>query len=192
MKNEDKPCNCVNCNLARVVNDLLNMDQRKPSKPKLSENQIREAMGMRNALAGQSAGGDVELSPLIEKTWERFADELNKRDSMNDIKSSDEIKINISQPVPKPGDTIRVESLTSEPSKQDVIENTTGLKGQIGGDYYKTLAIQPVEYCYRNNIPAIESAVIKYVTRHRAKGGAKDIKKAIHLLTVLLELEYKC
>lgn len=64
------------------------------------------------------------------------------------------------------------------------------LDDQIGGDHYKNLKIQPVVYCYYNKIPSIESAVIKYVTRHRSKGKAEDIKKAIHLLQVLLKLEY--
>jgi hypothetical protein len=52
------------------------------------------------------------------------------------------------------------------------------------------LKIQPIEYCYKNNLGAIESAVIKYVTRHNFKGGQEDIEKAIHLLYILLEFEY--
>lgn len=64
------------------------------------------------------------------------------------------------------------------------------LKEQIGGNHYSKLAIQPVEYCFHNKIPAIEAAVIKYVTRHKDKGGSDDILKAIHLLNILLELEY--
>ena len=65
------------------------------------------------------------------------------------------------------------------------------LDKQIDGDHYKSLVIQPVEYCFYNNTPSIESSVIKYVTRHRFKGGKKDIKKAIHNLEMLLELEYE-
>jgi hypothetical protein len=67
---------------------------------------------------------------------------------------------------------------------------TNALEKQIGGDHYSKLKIQPVEYCYHNNIPAIEAGVIKYVTRHKEKGGAQDIHKAIHLLEILLKLEY--
>jgi len=33
--------------------------------------------------------------------------------------------------------------------------------------------------------------VVKYVSRHRNKNGAEDIKKAIHFLNLLLEIEYK-
>ena len=66
----------------------------------------------------------------------------------------------------------------------------SALDVQTGGDHYKDLLIQPVEYCYYNNIPALEGSVIKYVTRHRFKGGEEDIRKAIHCLEMLLDLEY--
>ena len=61
---------------------------------------------------------------------------------------------------------------------------------QVGGDHYKQLPIQPVEFCQRNRLPACETAVVKYVCRHHEKGGAQDIRKAIHYLELLLELEY--
>ena len=61
---------------------------------------------------------------------------------------------------------------------------------QEGGDHYKSMKVQPVEFIHSNKIPFIEGAVIKYVSRHRAKNGAEDIKKAIHFLELLLELEY--
>lgn len=64
------------------------------------------------------------------------------------------------------------------------------LKKQVGGQHYKNLAIQPAEYCQKNRLSYCESSVIQYVTRHREKNGAEDIKKAIHCLELLLELEY--
>ncbi len=64
------------------------------------------------------------------------------------------------------------------------------LQKQVDGNHYKGMKIQPIEFCYYNEIPAIESSVIKYVVRHRNKNGKLDIKKAIHLLNILLELEY--
>jgi hypothetical protein len=63
------------------------------------------------------------------------------------------------------------------------------LDTQIGGDHYKTLAIQPVEYIHRNNIGYFEGNVIKYVTRWRTKGGVADLEKAKHYLELLIELE---
>lgn len=58
---------------------------------------------------------------------------------------------------------------------------------QVGGDHYKKLAIQPAEYCYRNNLNNLESEAISYITRNRFKNGREDLEKAIHSLQILLE-----
>jgi hypothetical protein len=63
------------------------------------------------------------------------------------------------------------------------------LKDQVGGNHYSKLAIQPIEYIYKNNIPFPEGSVIKYVTRWRDKGGIKDLQKAKHFIELLIELE---
>jgi hypothetical protein len=62
---------------------------------------------------------------------------------------------------------------------------------QVGGGHYKDMAIQPMEYCQKNNLGAAESFVVKYVSRHKSKNGAEDIKKAIHCLQLLLQIDYK-
>ena len=62
---------------------------------------------------------------------------------------------------------------------------------QIGGVHYKKLKIQPAEYVHANNIPYLEGSVIYYVTRWRDKGGLEDLKKSIHTLQLLIELESK-
>ena len=65
----------------------------------------------------------------------------------------------------------------------------TALDTQIGGDHYKTMAIQPVEYIHKNGIPFIEGCVIKYVSRWRNKGGVEDLRKARHFLDMLIAME---
>ena len=65
------------------------------------------------------------------------------------------------------------------------------LRHQVGGDHYKDLVIQPVEYVHANKIPFIEGSVIKYVTRWRAKNGIKDLEKAKHFIELLIALETK-
>lgn len=65
------------------------------------------------------------------------------------------------------------------------------LEKQEGGQHYKDLKIQPVEYIEANNLPYLEGNVIKYTTRHASKNGIEDIKKAIHYLELILELRYK-
>ena len=60
---------------------------------------------------------------------------------------------------------------------------------QIGGGHYKDMPIQPIEYCIANQIPFAEGNVIKYVSRWRKKGGVQDLKKARHMLDMLIEAE---
>lgn len=74
-------------------------------------------------------------------------------------------------------DTTKVESRTV-PQSLDI---------QVGGEHYKKLGIQPVEYILANDIPFIEGNVIKYVTRWKDKGGIKDLEKAKHFLEILIE-----
>jgi|TARA_R110000796_G_scaffold214800_1_gene330757 hypothetical protein len=66
----------------------------------------------------------------------------------------------------------------------------SSLDVQEGGDHYKNMAIQPVEFIAANKIQFLDGCVIKRVCRHRAKNGAEDIRKAIHELNLILELEY--
>jgi hypothetical protein len=57
---------------------------------------------------------------------------------------------------------------------------------QVGGNHYQ-LPIEPIDYIVKNDIPYREGNVIKYVTRHKKKNGAEDIKKAIHYLEMILK-----
>ena len=68
---------------------------------------------------------------------------------------------------------------------------TSALDKQVSGNHYKDKGIQPIVYIYANNLGFCEGNVIKYVTRHKEKNGATDIRKAIHYLELLLELEYQ-
>jgi hypothetical protein len=60
---------------------------------------------------------------------------------------------------------------------------------QVGGDHYKSLKIQPVEYIHANGIGYFEGNVIKYVSRWRSKNGIKDLEKARHYIDLLIQLE---
>lgn len=72
---------------------------------------------------------------------------------------------------------------------KDPARSVSALDTQEGGDHYKSLKIQPVEYIHANNIGYFEGCVIKYVTRWRAKNGLEDLRKAIHFIELLMELE---
>jgi hypothetical protein len=62
---------------------------------------------------------------------------------------------------------------------------------QVGGTHYKNCKIQPVEYIYANDLGFLEGNIVKYITRHRAKGeGASDIYKVKHYADLILQLHY--
>lgn len=61
---------------------------------------------------------------------------------------------------------------------------------QVGGDHYRKLLIQPVEYISANELDFLQGNAIKYLSRHKGKGGAEDIKKAMHYCQLILELQY--
>ncbi len=68
-------------------------------------------------------------------------------------------------------------------------EEIKALCAQVGGDHYKKLKIQPVEYIHANGIGYFEGNVVKYITRWRDKGGIKDLEKAKHYIELLIQLE---
>ena len=68
---------------------------------------------------------------------------------------------------------------------------TSALATQQGGDHYRTMAIQPIEYITANSLDFLQGNVVKYISRHKNKNGAADIRKAIHYCQLILELQYK-
>ena len=65
------------------------------------------------------------------------------------------------------------------------------LMRQEGGEHYKGMKIQPVEFVHANGIPYLEGCAIKYLCRHKAKGGVVDLLKAKHYIDLIISLEYK-
>lgn len=63
------------------------------------------------------------------------------------------------------------------------------LSVQIGGQHYKSMTIQPLEYSMANQLDACQHTIVKYVTRFREKGGVQDLEKAKHVLDILIEME---
>lgn len=60
---------------------------------------------------------------------------------------------------------------------------------QTGGNHYVLKAIQPWDFIIANNLGYLEGNIIKYVTRHKEKGGIEDLKKAQHYLQKLIETQ---
>jgi len=64
---------------------------------------------------------------------------------------------------------------------------------QVSGNHYKSLKIQPLEYCMANDLNACQTHVIKYVSRYDKKwkdkkDQIKDLKKAKHVIDMQIEL----
>lgn len=60
---------------------------------------------------------------------------------------------------------------------------------QVGGDHYKSKAIQPWDFIVANDIPFLEGSAIKYIARWRDKGGLDDLEKAKHFIDKIIEVE---
>ena len=63
---------------------------------------------------------------------------------------------------------------------------------QVGGDWYKKLKLQPLDYCMDNNFNACQTKVIKYISRYNLKhktikDQVKDLEKAKHVIDMLIE-----
>ena len=70
----------------------------------------------------------------------------------------------------------------------ELLDNPKGT--QVGGDHYREMPIQPIEFTMKNELGFCEGNVVKYISRHRKKNGAEDVKKAIHYCQLLLQHEY--
>ena len=60
---------------------------------------------------------------------------------------------------------------------------------QVGGDHYKKMKIQPIDYIMANQMPFCEASVVKYVSRWRDKNGIEDLRKAKQLIDFIIEDE---
>ncbi len=67
---------------------------------------------------------------------------------------------------------------------------TDALQIQEGGSHYREMKIQPVEFITANGLGFVEGNVLKYLCRHRSKGGKSDLLKARHYIDLLIQLEY--
>lgn len=82
--------------------------------------------------------------------------------------------------------SIQIPDPYAEPAKPKIDPD----KRQVGGDHYKKLKMQPIELVMQNDMGFCEGSAIKYICRHTGKGGADDIRKAIHYLQLLLKHKY--
>lgn len=104
--------------------------------------------------------------------------------------STDDLDVLVSQPVSTIIGHSNSTVKSDESIREDYQSKPSSLTVQEGGDHYKTLKIQPVEYIVANGLDFLEGNVVKYITRHKQKNGAQDIKKVIHYCNLILDLYY--
>ena len=61
---------------------------------------------------------------------------------------------------------------------------------QVGGDHYKKMNIQPIDFILANDLGFCEGNIVKYICRWRSKGGIEDLKKIKHYVGLIIEMEY--
>lgn len=57
---------------------------------------------------------------------------------------------------------------------------------QIGGDHYKTMSMQPIEFIQSNRMGFCEGSVIKYLCRRKGS-RMEDLQKARHYIELMQE-----
>jgi Protein of unknwon function (DUF3310) len=60
---------------------------------------------------------------------------------------------------------------------------------QVGGEHYKDMPIQPVQFIVANNIGFLEGCIIKRICRWKVKGGTEDLQKIKHEVDLLIRLQ---
>lgn len=61
---------------------------------------------------------------------------------------------------------------------------------QVGGNHYKGMAIQPMEFSIANNLNACQHTAVKYIVRRKGDRETRleDLDKAIHTLQIYKEM----
>ena len=85
-----------------------------------------------------------------------------------------------------PGAIARIPQEVDPNGKDPRDVSSNPLDKQVGGNHYRDMAIQPVQFIVANSIPFREANVIKYVVRHASKNGKQDLLKARHYLDMLI------
>ncbi len=70
----------------------------------------------------------------------------------------------------------------------NVPASKSAFETQKGGDHYKAMGMQPVEFAMRNGWDCCAFSTLKYLSRHGRKEGKLDVEKALHFIELREEL----
>lgn len=81
----------------------------------------------------------------------------------------------------------RKSSITSPPVAPSAFDT------QVGGDHYKSMKIQPIEFALANNLDFFQKDIIKYSTRRKGDKAKRleDLHKCKHYLEMYIEAVIK-
>lgn len=68
-------------------------------------------------------------------------------------------------------------------------KSQSALDTQVAGTHYKDMKIQPVEFIHANGLGFLEGCIVKRICRWKNKNGVEDLRKIIHEVNLLIELE---
>lgn len=86
---------------------------------------------------------------------------------------------------PQPGDWKIVDKVLPVDTPKQGLANSV----QHGGRHYKKFTMQPWDVVLDWQLGYLDGTALKYISRWRDKGGLEDIRKAIHFLQKLIEVE---
>ncbi len=61
---------------------------------------------------------------------------------------------------------------------------------QVGGDHYKGYYVEPIKVAMESRLDPCTFSIFKYILRYQDKNGCEDLKKALHYIDILDELEF--
>lgn len=61
---------------------------------------------------------------------------------------------------------------------------------QVGGDHYKGYVVEPIKVAMESQLDPCTFSIFKYILRYHDKNGCEDLKKALHYIDILNELQF--
>ena len=90
--------------------------------------------------------------------------------------------LGVDPPAPSP----KEEFLQPDLKVPEPVVEKDAFSSQVGGGHYTSMKIQPFEFSMANGLDPMQHTVIKYVTRFKTKKGLEDLKKARHVIDLMI------
>lgn len=85
--------------------------------------------------------------------------------------------------------TLREVATAAHDAGANVTVSLHPLASQVGGNHYKDMVIQPIQFITANNLGFLEGCIVKRISRWKIKGGVEDLEKIKHEVDLLISAE---